>query len=122
MINKELLAYLGIAILCLAGLAQAWVFKEGQAWPVWVWLPLVAIGLISLWVLRDPPEPKAKTFDFNPRRGAFYFVSGFIIFPVVAVINAIFGAELSIFSMVSFTLIGSCVAGVAGTFMENTGL
>lgn len=122
MINKELLAYFGIAILCLAGLVQAWVFKEGQSWPVWVWLPLVAVGLTSVWVLRDPPDPKAKAFDFNPRRGAFYFFAGFIIFPVVAVANAIFGADLSIISMVVFTLIGSCVAGVAGTFTENIGI
>lgn len=82
----------------------------------------MAIGLASLWVLRDPPDPKAKAFDFNPRRGAFYFVAGFVIFPVAAVVNAIFGADLSIASMVVFTLVGSCVAGIAGTFTENIGI
>lgn len=121
-INKESLAYFGIAILCLAGLMQAWVFQEGQSWPVWVWLPLLVIALASLWVLRDRPDPKAKTFDFNPRRGAFYFVAGFIIFPVGAVINAVFGADLSIASMVGVTLAGSCFAGIAGTFTENIGI
>lgn len=122
MIDKTSLAYLGVAILCLAGLVQVWVFKKGQSWPIWVWLPLLAIGLASVWVLRDPPDPKAKVFDFNPRRGAFYFVAGFVIFPVAAVVNAIFGADLSIASMVVFTLVGSCVAGIAGTFTDNTGI
>ncbi|WP_423141665.1 hypothetical protein ACOYW6_12675 [Parablastomonas sp. CN1-191] len=122
MIDKKLLAYLGIAILSLAGLVQAWVFEEGQSWPVWVWLPLLAMGLASLWVLRDPPDPKAKAFDFNPRRGAFYFVAGFVLFPVLAAVDAIFGADLSIASIAVFTLVGSCVAGIAGTITENIGI
>lgn len=122
MFNRKSLAYFGITLLCLAGLVQAWVFKEGQHWPIWVWLPLLVIGLGSLWVIRDPPDPKAKAFDFNPRRGAFYFLAGFVIFPIIAVINAIFGAELSIASMAGFTVIGSCFAGIAGTFTEHTGI
>lgn len=122
MFNRESLAYLGIALLCLAGLVQAWVFKEGQHWPMWVWLPLLVIGVGSVWTLRDPPDPKAKAFDFNPRRGAFYSLVGVVIFPIIAVINAIFGADLSIASMAGFTLIGSCLAGIAGTFTENIGI
>ena len=122
MFNRKPLAYFGIALLCLTGLVQVWVFEEGQHWPVWVWLPLLVIGLGSLWVLRDPPDPKAKAFDFNPRRGAFYFLAGFIVFPIITVINAIFGADLSIASMAGFTLIGSCLAGIAGTFTENIGI
>ncbi len=122
MFNRKSLAYFGIALLCLAGLMQAWVFKEGQHWPMWVWLPLLVIGLGSLWVLRDPPDPKAKAFDFNPLRGAFCFLAGFVIFPIITVINAIFGADLSIASMAGFTLIGSCFAGIAGTFTEHIGI
>ena len=122
MVNRISLAYLGIAVLCLAGLVQAWVFKEGQNWPIWVWLPLLLIGFSSLWVLRDLPKPKAKAFDFNPRRGAFYFLAGFVIFPIIALINAIFGGDLSIASMAGFTLMGSCVAGIAGTFTEDIGI
>ncbi|MBS0282923.1 MAG: hypothetical protein JSS15_00735 [Proteobacteria bacterium] len=122
MINRKSLAYFGIAILCLAGLVQTWVFREGQSWPIWVWFPLLVIGLSSLWGLRDPPDPKVKVFDFNPKRGAFFFVVGFIIFPVLALIDAVFGAELSLSSMAVFTLVGSIFAGIAGTFTENIGI
>lgn len=71
MITKKSLAYFGVAILCLAGLVQAWVFREGQYWPIWIWLPLLVIGLASIWVLRDPPDPRAKAFDFNPHVAHF---------------------------------------------------
>ncbi|WP_309663172.1 hypothetical protein [Sphingomonas sp.] len=101
---------------------QTWILEDGQHWPVWVWMPLVAIVFWALWVLRDPPDPKAKVFDFNPKRGAFYFLAGLAVFPLVALIDAIFGAELTFNSMLLFTLFSSVLAGLIGTFTEHTGM
>lgn len=122
MIPKEPLAYLTILILCIAGLIQAWAFEEGQSWPVYVWIPLLAAAFWAVWVLRDPPDPSAKSFDFNPKRGLLYFFLGFFIFPIIALINAIFGAELSLGSMTLFTLVGSVFVGIVGIFTEHVGI
>lgn len=75
-----------------------------------------------MWTLRELPDPKAKAFDFNPSRGLLYFILGFFIFPIVAIIKAVFGAELSLSSMLLFTLVGSTAAGIVGVFTEHIGM
>jgi hypothetical protein len=112
----------GVALFILACLAQVWVFRDGPIWPKWVWIPLYAIGLASVWGLRDRSAPKSKVFDFNPRRGALYGLAGLAIFPVMAIVNAAFGAELSFSSMVVSTLVGSIFIGIVSTFTERSAI
>ncbi len=85
-------------------------------------VPLIVLAGWAAWTFRDPPDPRAKAFDFNPRRGLFYFLSGFVIFPITAIINAVFGAELSLSSMLIFTVAGSVFAGIVGVFTEHVGI
>ena len=122
MISKKALAYVAVAVVCGAGILNAWVFDKEQSWPIYVWLPILLLALWAIWTLRDPPDPAAKTFDFNPKRGLLYFFFGFVVFPIIAVMNAVFGAELSLSSMLIFTAVGSVIAGVAGIFTENVGI
>jgi len=122
MVTKKSLAYVAIFIVCTAGILKAWVLDKQQSWPVYVWLPILLLALWAIWTLRDPPDPKAKAFDFNPKRGLLYFILGFFIFPLVAIINAVFGAELSTSYMLIFTAVGSTIAGIAGVFTEHIGI
>lgn len=122
MISKQSLAFGALLLLCVAGLIHTWVLDDRQQWPVWVWLPLLALGLWAMWQLRDPPDPNSKAFDFNPRRGLLYFCAGFLIFPTLTIIEALFGADLSLNSMLLFTVFGSILVGVVGTFTEHVGV
>jgi hypothetical protein len=118
---------------------SAWFFDDGTEWPIYIWLPIVAALGWAAWTFRAEAEPSAngarrkrggsgsseragKAFDFNPRRGLFYFLAGLIAFPLLAVIDAIFGAELTLSSMILYTLVASTMAGLAGLFTENIGL
>lgn len=120
--SKKSLAYVTVLVVCTAGILKAWVLDKEQSWPIYVWLPILLLALWAIWTLRDPPDPKAKAFDFSPSRGLLYFILGFFIFPIVAIINAVFGAELSLSSMLLFTVVGSTVVGIAGLFTEHIGI
>ena len=72
-----------------------------------------------MWQLRDSPDPKSRAFDFNPKRGFFYFLAGLLVFPITATIDALFGVDLSLSGMMAFTLFASILAGVIGTFTEH---
>ena len=122
MVSKKSLAYVAVLVVGTAGILKAWVLDKEQSWPVYAWLPILLLALWAIWTLREPPDPKAKAFDFNPSRGLLYFILGFFIFPIVAIINAVFGAELSLSSMLLFTVVGSTVAGIAGVFTEHIGI
>lgn len=122
MMSKKPLAYAAIFIVCTAGVLEAWVLNEQKPWPVYVWFPAVLLILWAMWTLRTPPDPKAKAFDFNPKRGLEYFILGLFIFPVVAALNAAFGGELSFRSVLIFTAICSTTAGIAGVFTEDVGI
>lgn len=122
MINKNSLAYVAVFVICVAGILKAWVFDSESSWPIYVWLPILLLALWVMWTFRERPDPAAKAFDFNPKRGLLYFFLGFIVCPIVAMIDAVFGAELSLRSMLIFTGVGAVMAGIAGTFTENVGI
>lgn len=63
-----------------------------------------------------------KVWDFNPKRGVLYFLLGWIIFPSMMVLDAIFGAGLTLGGMAAGTLFASVFIGIAGTFTENIGV
>ena len=70
----------------------------------------------------DPKNCPEKTWDFNPKRGAFYFLLGWIIFPLMMVIDAISGADFTLSGMAVGTFFLSVLIGIAGTFTENVGV
>ncbi len=122
MISRASLAYAGIAFACGALLIQTWVLPDRLRSSLWILVPALLILFWSLWQIRERPDPNAKAFDFSPKRGLAYFLTGLVIFPVVALINAAFGAELTLESMLVMTGFGSVFAGVVGTFTEHSGL
>ena len=121
MISKQAVAYTIIGIISVALLIHTWLLGDGEL-PVWVWLPVLGLLAWALWQLRERPERNAKTFDFNPKRGFFFFVAGLFVFPIAAGIEALFGANLTLSGMLVFTLFASLLAAVIGTFTERVPL
>lgn len=122
MVSKQSAAFGVIFALSAVALVQTWLLDDRLKWPVWVWLPFFALLAWAMWQLRDPPNPSAKAFDFNPKRGLLYFLAGFLVFPLLALAEALFGADLSVSSMVLFTTFGSILAGILGSFTEHVGI
>ncbi|MGY4398613.1 hypothetical protein ACVWZA_003821 [Sphingomonas sp. UYAg733] len=118
MISKNPLAYVAIFALCVAVLLKVWVFSE-SSWPIYVWLPFLLPALWALSTFRERADPGAKAFDFNPKRGLLCFFAGLIVLPILAVINAVFGAELPLSSMFIYTGAGAVILGIGGTFTEH---
>lgn len=119
MFDRKALPSWGLAIFILAALAQIWVFPDRPMWPNWVWFPFYVMGLASVWAYRDRSRPKGKVFDFNPKRGAFYGMLGLVLFPVMALVDAVFGADLSVASMALYTAVGCALVGIIGTFTDR---
>jgi hypothetical protein len=68
---------------------------------------------------RNFPE---KTWDFNPKRGVAYFFLGWIIFPIMMGVEAVYGIDFTLSRMVLGTLALSALVGILGTFTENVGV
>lgn len=64
----------------------------------------------------------AKTWDFDPKRGVLYFFLGWVIFPALIGIEALFGTDFTLGRMVIGTLAMSVLIGILGTFTENVGV
>ena len=122
MISKQSAAFAIMLVVCGAVLINTWVLHEAYQPPWWVWLPMLVLIFWAMWQFREPVDPKAKAFDFNPKRGLLYFLIGLLVFPVMAIIEALFSADLSLGGMVLFTLFASILAGVVGTFTEQVPL
>ena len=112
----SLLLVLGFALRYIAGIPHdewnfAWSFAYGLA---------VCVALfVTFYDRKNFPE---KAWDFNPKRGMLYFLLGWIVFPLMMVVDAISGAEFTLSGMVVGTFFLSVLIGVAGTFTENVGL
>jgi hypothetical protein len=74
---------------------------------------------MALYDRKNLPE---KVWDFNPKRGVLYFVLGWIIFPFMMVVDAMFGAEFTLSGIGAGTFFMSVLIGIVGTFTENVGV
>lgn len=111
-----LLLLLGFGSRYLPGLSQD---EWGTWWRIAYVIATCAALLAAFYDRKNFPE---KTWDFNPKRGLFYFLLGWIIFPVMIGIEAISGSDFTLSRMILGTLALSVLVGVAGTFTENVGV
>ena len=120
--SKQTHAFILIGICCAMVLGQEWLFDEDYQAPWFVWIPTLGVLAWSLWQLREKPDPSSKTFDFNPRRGVLFFILGFLIFPFMLGMEAIFATDISLATAGLVTLGGSLLVGLIGTFTEHVGI
>jgi cytochrome c biogenesis protein CcdA len=120
--TRQGLAFVGIAFASSVMLIHKWVLDESYPAPWYFWLPLLAVLAWSVWQLRERPDPNSKLFDFNPKRGAFYFILGFLIFPFMLGIDAVFGTDITMAETVFITIGGSIFIGLVGIFTEHFGV
>lgn len=111
-----LLLLLGLAVRYIAGISQ-------DEWdPLWSLAYLLGFCIALFMAFYDRKNFPTKTWDFNPKRGASYFLLGWIIFPFMMVIDAFSGADFTLSGMAVGTFFMSVLIGVAGTFTENVGV
>ena len=111
-----LLLLLALAIRYIAGIPQ-------DDWnPLWSLVYVVGLCVALFMAFYDRKNFPEKTWDFNLKRGVFYFFLGWIIFPLMMVIDAISGADLTLSGMAMGTFVLSVLIGIAGTFTENVGV
>lgn len=111
-----MLLLLGLSIRYIAGIHQ-------EDWDLpWKLAYVLAFCVAFLAAFYDRNNVPEKVWDFNPKRGVLYFLLGWIIFPFMMVIDAIFGAEFTLSGIAAGTLVLSVLIGIAGTFTENVGV
>lgn len=111
-----LLLLLTLAIRYLAGIPQ-------DDWnPLWSLIYVVGLCIALFMAFYDRKNIPEKVWDFNPKRGVLYFLLGWIIFPFIMAVDAIFGAEFTLSGMAASTLFMSVLIGIAGTFTEHVGV
>lgn len=111
-----LLLLLALAIRYIAGIPQ-------DNWnPLWSLAYVIGLCVALFMAFYDRKNLPEKVWDFNPKRGVLYFLLGWIIFPFMMVVDALFGAELTLSGMAAGTFFMSVLIGVAGTFTENVGV
>ncbi len=111
-----LLLLLALAIRYIAGIPQ-------DDWnPFWSLAYVVGLCVASFMAFYDRKNFPEKVWDFSPKRGVLYFLLGWIIFPLMMVVDAMFGAEFTLIGMAAVTFFMSVFIGIAGTFTENVGV
>jgi hypothetical protein len=111
-----LLLLLGLGTRYIAGVPQE---DWGTLWKLAYVAGLCIALFTAFYDRKNFPE---KAWDFDPKRGIFYFLLGWIIFPLMMVIDAVTGADFSLRTMVVGTFLMSVFVGIAGTFTENVGV
>ena len=111
-----LLLLLGLVLRYAAGISQ-------DQWdPVWSIVYALGLCVAIFMAFYDRKNFPEKTWDFNPKRGVFYFFLGWIVFPLMIAIDAVFGADFTLTGMAVGTFFLSLLIGIAGTFTENVGV
>ena len=122
--RRRLIGGVALGLLLLIGFGSRYVtgYSRDQ-WGLWWRIAFIAAVCVALLAaFYDRKSLPEKTCDFNPKRGLLYFFLGWIIFPVMIGVDAIFGAEFALSGMLLATLALSVLVGVAGTFTENVGV
>ncbi len=121
---RKLVGAIGLAILLCVGIAARFGWPSYSddwetGWRIIYAFAMCAALLLAFYDRRNFPK---KTWDFNPRRGLLYFCLGWVLFPVLALIRSVSGAEFTSAGVFVFTLLMSVLIGVFGTFTENVGV
>ena len=124
MSQRKLIGWIAFGSLMLVALVSRLVpaFDQdnwGAGWNIAFVIALCAAMAAALYDRKNFPE---KTWDFNPGRGALYFLVGLVLFPIMLTFDAISGIDISLSRMVIGTLALSAIAGIAGMFTENVPL
>ena len=120
--SKRALAFVGIGICIFVVLLQKWALGPDYQASWFVWVPILIVLGWSVWQLRERSDPETKALDFDPKRGLLFFFFGFLIFPCMLTMEAIFGTQVSIPSALIVTAAGSVFIGLVGTFTEHVGI
>jgi hypothetical protein len=121
---RKVIGAVALSFLLLFALAVRYIAGIPQdGWdPFWAVAYVFALCVALFMAFYDRKNFPEKVWDFNPRRGLLYFLLGWIIFPFMMVIDAVFGADFTLSAMLTASLVGSVLVGVAGTFTENVGV
>jgi hypothetical protein len=121
---RKLIGAVLLGLLLLVALGSRYVAGIPQDdWsPLWNAAYVAGLCVAMFLALYDRKDLPEKMWDFNPGRGLLYFFAGWIIFPLMMVVDGIFGAEFTLSGMAAVTFILSVLAGIAGTFTENVGV
>ena len=122
--RRKLIGAVALGLLLLLGFGGRHVpalsqDEWGTGWQMAYVIATCAALFAAFYDRKNFPE---KTWDFNPKRGLFYFLLGWIIFPVMICIETISGSDFTLNRMILGTLVLSVLVGVAGTFTENVGV
>ena len=82
-VTLGLLLLLGLALRYIAGISHD---EWDTTWSLAYSLGLCVALFMAFYDRKNFPE---KTWDFNPKRGVFYFLLGWIIFPVMMLLDAL---------------------------------
>lgn len=121
---RRLIGAVALSLLVLLAFAVRYIADIPQdAWnPLWSVAYVLGLCVALFMTFYDRKNIPEKVWDFNPKRGVLYFFLGWIIFPFMMVIDAIFGVEFTISGMAVGTFVISVFIGIAGTFTENVGV
>ena len=122
--RRKMIGGVALGLLVLIGFVSRYVPGYSQdEWGLWWRIAFVIAGCVALFAaFYDRKNLSEKTWDFSPKRGLLYFFLGWIIFPLMMGIDAIFASDFTLSRMVLATLALSVLIGVAGTFTENVGV
>ena len=122
--TRKLIGAVALSLLLLLALAVRYIADIPQdAWkPLWSFAYVLVLCVALFMAFYDRKIFPEKAWDFNPKRGVLYFFLGWIIFPFMMVIDAIFGVEFTMSGMAVGTFVMSVLIGIAGTFTENVGV
>ena len=121
---RKVIGAVALALLVLIALASRYIagIPQEQWGSVWNFAYVAAVCVALVMALYDRKNFPKKVWDYNPKRGLFYFMLGWILFPIMMAIDALFGTEISLGGMLIGTAIMSVLVGIAGTFTENVGV
>ena len=121
---RKIIGAVALALLVLIALASRYLagIPQEQWGPVWNIAYVGAVFTALVMALYDRKNLPEKVWDYNPKRGLFYFMLGWILFPIMMTIDALFGTEISLGGMLIGTAMMSVLVGIAGTFTENVGV
>lgn len=121
---RKLIGAVAFGVLLLLALAIRYIADVPRdEWkPLWALAYAVALCVAMFTAFYDRKNFPEKTWDFNPRRGVLYFLLGWIIFPLMMVVDAVAGSDFSITRMLLGTFVLSAFIGIAGTFTEHAGV
>jgi len=116
-----IVAFIGLLLL---GFAARYIPElDQQNWHLGIKIAFILFLCCAMFAaFYDKKNFSGKTWDFNPKRGLFFFFLGLLIFPILALIKASFSTDLTWTGMITFTLIGSVIIGVLGIFTEHIGI